>query len=481
MDALLHAALNNAAWAAALALAAAVGARIWRRHPAVVHALWLMVLLKLVTPSLVQFSLRRGDGLSRDHAERDEPRDSSRPVAAVPSPVDIGPAIAEPTTNLPSRPDAERTVEIPPREPIATDAAHWTWRRAILAVWLTGTAAWWLAVGLSSARFRRLIGSARPAPPDLVERLGAVALRLGLRRAPAAWLLPARVPPMLWVPLAGPPRLVLPEELWGRLDAAQRDAVLAHELAHLKRRDHWVRRLEAAVLGLYWWDPVAWWARREVERSEEECCDAWVVWALPKAADAYAEALVATAAYLSGLRRSLPMGASGVGSLVSLKRRLAMIVCDSVTASVVRTTPRALLVLGVLTLLFLPGLAAGQAARRIGSGWRGGVIASRQARSRSIQPRCPRLSPCKSRRRLPRDPGAGEERHQARCQVQGLSADQSGGWGIRRYLRGCDSLVIGGGDCGPESAGESIGSIAGPDRRSRRVRSCSRSMRLLTK
>ena len=182
----------------------------------------------------------------------------------------------------------------------------------------------------------------------------------GLRRAPAAWLLPARVPPMLWVPLVGPPRLVLPEELWGRLDAAQRDAVLAHELAHLKRRDHWVRRLEAAVLGLYWWDPVAWWARREVERSEEECCDAWVVWALPQAADAYAEALVATAAYLSGFRRSLPMGASGVGSLVSLKRRLAMIVCDSVTASVVRTAPRALLVLGVLTLPFLPGLAAGK-------------------------------------------------------------------------------------------------------------------------
>ncbi len=161
---------------------------------------------------------------------------------------------------------------------------------------------------------------------------------------------------MLWVPPTGPPRLVLPEGLWDRLDEVQRDAVLVHELAHLKRRDHWVRRLEAAVLGLYWWDPVAWWARREVERSEEECCDAWVIWALPAAAGAYAEALLSTAAYVSGHWRVRPLGASGVGRLVSLKRRLNMIVCDSVTGSVVRTTPRALLVLGVLSLPLLPGM-----------------------------------------------------------------------------------------------------------------------------
>ena len=61
MDAILHAGLNNAAWTVILALAAAVGARWWRSHPAVGHALWLMVLLKLVTPSLVQFSLPRAD------------------------------------------------------------------------------------------------------------------------------------------------------------------------------------------------------------------------------------------------------------------------------------------------------------------------------------------------------------------------------------------------------------------------------------
>jgi RND family efflux transporter MFP subunit len=166
---------------------------------------------------------------------------------------------------------------------------------------------------------------------------------------------------MVWVPLAGPPRLVLPEELWGRLDNAQQEAVLAHELAHLKRRDHWVRRLEALACGLYWWDPVAWWARREVERAEERCCDAWVLWALPTAAGAYAEALVMTAVYLSGLRQPLPLGASGAGRLGPLKGRLQMILSDPPTVSLKQTAPRALLILGALCLPFLPAPASGGA------------------------------------------------------------------------------------------------------------------------
>src|SRR5262249_43606919 len=143
-----------------------------------------------------------------------------------------------------------------------------------------------------------------------------------------AIMLPALVPPMVWVPLAGRSHLVLPEDLWTSLEPAQQDAVLAHELAHLRRRDHWVRRLEALVCGLYWWYPVAWWARREIERAEEECCDHWVLWALPAAAAAYAETLVATAVFLAGERRLLPIGASGVGRLHPLKGRLEMILSE---------------------------------------------------------------------------------------------------------------------------------------------------------
>src|SRR4051812_38404526 len=52
MDTLLHAGLSNALMAAVLALPAAAVARLGRR-PALAHALWLLVLLKLLTPPLI--------------------------------------------------------------------------------------------------------------------------------------------------------------------------------------------------------------------------------------------------------------------------------------------------------------------------------------------------------------------------------------------------------------------------------------------
>jgi hypothetical protein len=127
---------------------------------------------------------------------------------------------------------------------------------------------------------------------------------------------------------------VLPADLWCRLTETQREALLVHELAHLRRRDHWVRRLELVVLGLYWWHPVAWWAQRALHEAEEQCCDAWVVGLLPAAAEAYAEALVETVAFLSHARPAVPVGASGAGQVPFLKRRVIMILNG--------TTPRAL-------------------------------------------------------------------------------------------------------------------------------------------
>ena len=96
---------------------------------------------------------------------------------------------------------------------------------------------------------------------------------------------------MLWA-VVGRPRILLPRTLWTGFDPDHREAVLAHELAHLARGDHWMRRFELVVLALYWWCPVAWIAVRELRRAEEACCDARVLGVVPDRAVAYAEALV---------------------------------------------------------------------------------------------------------------------------------------------------------------------------------------------
>ncbi len=162
---------------------------------------------------------------------------------------------------------------------------------------------------------------------------------------------------------SGRPRLICPKNFGAVLMQSKQDAVLAHELAHWKRCDHWVRRLESIVLGLYWWYPGAWWARRRLERAEEECCDAWVVWALPSIAGAYAEALVATAAFLSGYRNSLPLGASGAGCTRPLKRRLNMILCDRSAGPVAHATPLVVLARRIIRIAIPAGSGLSPASR----------------------------------------------------------------------------------------------------------------------
>jgi hypothetical protein len=168
---------------------------------------------------------------------------------------------------------------------------------------------------------------------------------LGLAIVPRVWLVPGAVSPMIW-PIGFRPRLLVPRGLLDHLTPEQRDTLFAHELAHLLRRDHWVRGLELIVTGMYWWHPVVWWGRQAVREAEEECCDAWVKWLLPASSRAYASALVEALDFLAGARPAmLPPAACGLGQFHTLKRRLTMILTG--------TTPRALSRLGFLAVLGL--------------------------------------------------------------------------------------------------------------------------------
>jgi hypothetical protein len=155
---------------------------------------------------------------------------------------------------------------------------------------------------------------------------------------------------MLWM-LGGRARLLVPYELWPDLAESQQTALIAHELAHLKRKDHWVRWLDLAVAGLYWWHPVVWWARRGLREAEEQCCDAWAVWATPRGSRTYAAALLAVLEFVSGAPTAGVAAAAAVISgrrhVSCLKRRMRMIVQAR--------TPKALSWAGRLGVL---GLAA---------------------------------------------------------------------------------------------------------------------------
>ncbi len=139
----------------------------------------------------------------------------------------------------------------------AASAAYWN--RALLVLWLGGTAAlilWQLAASVYWLLRHR--GRCRFVPPDdpLADVLREAGRKLGLNRLPSVRIVPWTESPML----AGVwrPRLLLPEAFSRLWSPAQQRAVLAHELAHLAHRDQlWQVPVRLAV-ALLWWHPGTW-------------------------------------------------------------------------------------------------------------------------------------------------------------------------------------------------------------------------------
>ena len=191
-------------------------------------------------------------------------------------------------------------------------------------------------------RFQVLLREAVPADVDTQEWVDELAASLGLDRSPTVWWVAGKLSPLVWS-LSWRPRLILPRELWKALDDHQRATLIIHELAHLRRGDHLIRFLELVVTALYWWHPVLWWARRALRDVEEQCCDAWVVWALPDAAKSYADTLLETLDFLNPCDLAEPLLASGFGKVHHLRKRLTMIMTG--------TTPRLVGMWGTLGTL----------------------------------------------------------------------------------------------------------------------------------
>ncbi|MHC5110731.1 MAG: M56 family metallopeptidase [Planctomycetota bacterium] len=145
------------------------------------------------------------------------------------------------------------------------------------------------------------------------------AAHIGLSQVPDVWMMNDGAGPMIWC--GRRVRLILPERLWAELDDKGRRAIVCHELAHIRRMDYWVCRLEILVAALYWWHPLVWWIRGRLHEEAEFCCDAWVTWLMPKQRRAYAEALLQAKSFVGTENRATPV--AGIGVLSGRARRLA--------------------------------------------------------------------------------------------------------------------------------------------------------------
>jgi len=408
-------AINNALVATALALVIFLVTRCIRK-PVLCHALWVLVLLKLVTPPIVSVPVP-DQWISHWHLGQAEPTRRGRAdgsatgkLAQAAAETQVAGARSSRHTTRPAG-DAmggsaarvefvvganDTPVFGESFESMAADDSVSSWEDALaedevveysampvlqadvnppaapsiasrlvpllLSAWIMGSLLVFLVTGFRVHRFQRLLRAATRAPADLQEEVRGLAVRLGTNRCPQVCLLPGKASPMLWA-LFGAPKILFPKELLRSLGSEARRTLLLHELSHLRRRDHWVRLLEMVATGLFWWHPVVWWARREIRLAEESCCDSWVVSEMPRSRQAYADALVKTVRYLSNARVVLPPATSGIGGFTVLKRRVTMIMLEDHKKGASALVRTVIVGAAMICLPFVPALGQRDGSR----------------------------------------------------------------------------------------------------------------------
>jgi uncharacterized protein (TIGR03435 family) len=222
-----------------------------------------------------------------------------------------------------------------PRPRAGADAAIVSWLPpTLLAVWAAGAAFFLIRSLLQWYRIRTI---ARDAVPMTTGR--EVLILRALEDSTAAPL-PLRVTDSFLEPgIFGIVRPVLlwPRAISERLTDEQLQAVLAHELCHLRRRDNVAALFHLGVQTVFWFHPLAWWIGAQLITERERACDEEVI-RRGSEREAYAESILKTCQFFVESPLACVSGVTGS----DLKKRIEEIMTRD-TVSTPGALKRALL------------------------------------------------------------------------------------------------------------------------------------------
>ncbi len=349
MSSLLHAVLWNSGSAMILALAVFVLGLVpaIHRRPTLLHLLWFGVLLRLAAPSVVPVPILPGLSTTVPVAVESAdvpPQNVSVTIAPAPTPTAIPEAVSVPPPG-----SAAPSVTV---QPVVRPVPLWHVSTLLIIASLTGTTLMCLLCLYRLRRIRRLLRVAQDAPARLVELVEATADAWGISRSPRVRLVDGLASPAVWIGWRRA-TILLPRHLVNSLDDDQWSCILSHELAHLVRRDQWFNFFGSIVLHLYWWNPVAWWAWREMLANQEASCDAAAISQNSTSRRLYAETLLQVVESWNGRSVFQPRVLLGFGNRSVLTRRFEMIADASVHPRIAAVTIM-VLVLGALSFVCMP-------------------------------------------------------------------------------------------------------------------------------
>ncbi len=242
-------------------IALVVSAALWllrRRSPEVRHAVACIGLLVMATAPIVTYVAELGT------------LDPPRTAGSIAPSADGGGAASPATTGATSE-RGSASLSILGRSGAGERPAGGG-HALVVGLWLVGVLALSTRMGVGARRVRTVTHD-RSLPVDVATRSQFERLRIemGIGRAvrlvtstrnagamTAGWLRPV---------------VVLPVTAVTGLDAHQLRAVLAHELAHVRRYDYVVQIATSIVTTLLFYHPGVWWLASVIERERELCCD----------------------------------------------------------------------------------------------------------------------------------------------------------------------------------------------------------------
>ena len=202
-----------------------------------------------------------------------------------------------------------------------------SWALYISAAWLLIAAARLLRVGLGFWQLHQLRKSCVPVDRATLDASTLKTLE-GFESPRPVELC---VSDQLRVPTAigfTKPMVAVPSWTIQELSTGELNAVLLHELAHLRRRDDWTNLVQKVVGAVLFFHPAVWWIERKLALEREMACDDLVLaQAKSTSPRAYAECLVALAEK-SFLRRGFALAQAAVDRVRQVSLRVAQILDD---------------------------------------------------------------------------------------------------------------------------------------------------------
>jgi TonB family protein len=161
--------------------------------------------------------------------------------------------------------------------PISASPGEWLAlaRQWILPIWALGVALFAIRLALAWRHVVTLRRAAAHAESALADAVSALARRMNVAR-PVRVLVSklADAPSVVgWLR----PAILIPAAALAGLDTAQLQAILAHELAHIRRHDYLVNMLQTIVETLLFYHPAVWWVSSRMRHERELCCDDFAV------------------------------------------------------------------------------------------------------------------------------------------------------------------------------------------------------------